>query len=77
MFLHFFFVGMMGIEPTIRRNGFLDRRVCKFRHTPIFFVPTKGVEPLYGFPTPHPKCGRYPNSRTSAFSDFLYILIGI
>lgn len=76
MFNHFFCRNDVS-RTTIRRNGFLDRRVCQFRHTHIFFVPTKGVEPLYGFPTPHPKCGRYTISRTSAFSDLLYILIGI
>ena len=75
MFLHFF-VGMMGVEPTIRRNGFLDRRVCQFRHTPIFFVGMKGLEPLRP-KTQHPKCCAPTNFATSPISDFLYILIGI
>lgn len=72
----FFFVGMMGVEPTIRRNGFLDRRVCQFRHTPIFFVGMKGLEPLRP-KTQHPKCCAPTNFATSPISDFLYILIGI
>lgn len=63
MFLHFF-VGMMGVEPTIRRNGFLDRRVCQFRHTPIFFVGMKGLEPLRP-KTQHPKCCAPTNFATS------------
>lgn len=59
-----FFLGMMGVEPTIRRNGFLDRRVCQFRHTPIFFVGMKGLEPLRP-KTQHPKCCAPTNFATS------------